>query len=43
MHNKLLILLNLLIVVNVLAEWNSNDFMKREHSLIKPYQGNRKL
>ncbi|KAK9501260.1 hypothetical protein O3M35_012003 [Rhynocoris fuscipes] len=39
MHNKLLILLNLLIVVNVLAEWNSNDFMKREHSLIKPYQG----
>jgi mannose-binding lectin 2 len=21
------------------AEWNTNDFLKREHSLIKPYQG----
>lgn len=21
------------------AEWNTKDFMKREHSLIKPYQG----
>lgn len=23
----------------VKAEWNTNDYMKREHSLIKPYQG----
>ncbi len=23
----------------VLAEWNTNEFMKREHSLVKPYQG----
>ena len=21
------------------AEWNTKDFLKREHSLIKPYQG----
>lgn len=21
------------------AEWNTKDYMKREHSLIKPYQG----
>jgi hypothetical protein len=21
------------------AEWNTKDFMKREHSLIKPYYG----
>ena len=21
------------------AQWNTNDYMKREHSLIKPYQG----
>ena len=21
------------------AEWNTNDYMKREHSLVKPYQG----
>jgi hypothetical protein len=24
------------------AEWNTNDYMKREHSLIKPYQGKTK-
>lgn len=23
----------------VLAEWNTKDYMKREHSLYKPYQG----
>lgn len=22
-----------------IAEWNSNDYMKREHSLVRPYQG----
>ena len=22
------------------AQWNTNDYMKREHSLVKPYQGN---
>jgi len=21
------------------AQWNTNDYMKREHSLVKPYQG----
>lgn len=21
------------------AEWNTKDYMKREHSLIRPYQG----
>ncbi|XP_033221290.1 vesicular integral-membrane protein VIP36 isoform X2 [Belonocnema kinseyi] len=27
-------------VLNVLgAEWNTNDYMKREHSLVRPYQG----
>lgn len=26
----------------VKAEWNTNDYMKREHSLIKPYQGRQK-
>jgi len=29
----------LLIVVGLRAEWNTKDFLKREHSLIKPYQG----
>lgn len=23
----------------VLAEWNTKDYLKREHSLIKPYSG----
>lgn len=23
----------------VSAEWNTKDYMKREHSLIRPYQG----
>lgn len=23
----------------VTAEWNTKDYMKREHSLIRPYQG----
>lgn len=26
-------------VKNVLAEWNTKDFMKRDHALIKPYYG----
>lgn len=26
-------------VSSVAAEWNTKDYMKREHSLIKPYQG----
>lgn len=27
-------------VLNVVgAEWNTNDYMKREHSLVRPYQG----
>uniref|UniRef100_A0A0A9VTR0 VIP36-like protein n=2 Tax=Lygus hesperus TaxID=30085 RepID=A0A0A9VTR0_LYGHE len=32
------VLLNFFVVI-ISAEWNSNDYMKREHSLIKPYQG----
>jgi hypothetical protein len=23
----------------VIAEWNTRDFMRREHTLVKPYQG----
>lgn len=23
----------------VFSEWNTRDYMKREHSLLKPYQG----
>lgn len=29
----------LLICLNINAEWNTKDYMKREHSLIKPFQG----
>ena len=33
----------LLLIVGVLesfaTEWNTKDYMKREHSLIRPYQG----
>lgn len=33
----------LLLIISVLEsvaqEWNTKDYMKREHSLIKPYQG----
>ncbi|PSN36789.1 VIP36-like protein [Blattella germanica] len=29
----------LLVFVEIRAEWNTKDYMKREHSLIKPYQG----
>lgn len=33
-------LLALLIYITlVFAEWNTKDYMKREHSLYKPYQG----
>lgn len=27
------------VLESVLAEWNTRDYMKREHSLIRPYQG----
>ena len=31
-------------VLNVVgAEWNTNDYMKREHSLVRPYQGSKNL
>lgn len=31
----------LFILIDIIqAEWNTKDFMKREHSLIKPYYGN---
>jgi mannose-binding lectin 2 len=29
----------LLLFLQTKAEWNTKDYMKREHSLIKPYQG----
>lgn len=29
----------LLLFLQINAEWNTKDYMKREHSLIKPYQG----
>lgn len=28
-----------LLINEIKAQWNTKDFMKREHSLIKPYQG----
>lgn len=34
-----LLLLSLL-TKDVYSEWNTRDYMKREHSLLKPYQGN---
>ena len=33
------ILFTLLLFFQINAEWNTKDYMKREHSLIKPYQG----
>lgn len=35
-----LILDLLLCIVQSNANWNTKDYLKREHSLIKPYQGN---
>ena len=32
-------LLSLLLSSLVVAEWNPKDFLKREHSLIKPFTG----
>jgi len=29
----------LIILVQVLGEWNTEDYLKREHTLVKPYQG----
>jgi len=31
-----LVFANMLVV---LAEWNTKDYMKKDHSLVKPYQG----
>ncbi|KAJ8316938.1 hypothetical protein KUTeg_004842, partial [Tegillarca granosa] len=28
-----------LFLCQVLAEWNTNDYLRREHTLVKPYQG----
>jgi hypothetical protein len=33
------ILFTLLLFLQINAEWNTKDYMKREQSLIKPYQG----
>lgn len=35
----LIVITCLLICLNINAEWNTKDYMKREHSLIKPFQG----
>lgn len=34
---KYILLLLLIIVINEIKGWNTKDYMKREHSLIKPY------
>ena len=31
------------VLVGVTAEWNTRDFQRREHSLVKPYQGKIKI
>jgi len=36
---QLIIQFVLIFVTSVFAEWNTKDFLKREHSLVKPYQG----
>ena len=37
---SLTVLTLVMVKVNILnAEWNTKDFLKREHSLVKPYQG----
>lgn len=38
MAHKITCLVALLVTFSD-AEWNTNDYMKREHSLVKPYQG----
>ena len=35
---RISVLFTLLISISN-AQWNTNDYMKREHSLVKPYQG----
>lgn len=32
-------ILFLLLITPILAEWNTRDYIRREHSLTKPYQG----
>ena len=32
----------MIMLYGVVAEWNTKDHMKREHSLTKPYIGNRR-
>lgn len=43
MELKFKMLLYYILLINlfniVTGEWNSNDYMKREHSLVRPYQG----
>jgi mannose-binding lectin 2 len=36
---SILFSLFMLLFLQIKAEWNTKDYMKREHSLIKPYQG----
>ncbi|KDR14191.1 vesicular integral-membrane protein VIP36 [Zootermopsis nevadensis] len=40
-HSVTNLLLSMLVLffMQIKAEWNTKDYMKREHSLIKPYQG----
>jgi len=41
MYTEFQLVINLLVflISAVWAEWNTKDFQKREHSLVKPYQG----
>ncbi|XP_044744012.1 vesicular integral-membrane protein VIP36 [Chrysoperla carnea] len=40
---KYILLLLLIIVINEIKGWNTKDYMKREHSLIKPYHRGTKM
>lgn len=38
MYPTSIVIICLYICINVRAQWNTKDFLKREHSLVKPYQ-----
>lgn len=33
------LVVNIISISIVLGAWNTNDYLKREHSVVKPYQG----
>jgi len=37
--NLLVVFVFCLLVGGVLSEWNTKDYLKKEHSLVKPYNG----